>query len=395
MVVIIGQDPYLEHTRQKPPSKPREPKTMKSQDVFFPLAAFHAAVMTPVSVYAMRSGGGWPPGLVGSGHAFEMFFGFVLALVAGYTLGPVTVRRMSVLALMWLAGRLLLFAPVDPAASRIVTAVFAVLLGIAILPRFRHAKKWRNKSVTWILLGIFLLPLLWLRLLEYPVFDIPLKPSLQVAALLLFGLLMAFMGGRIISPAVAGHIQASGRSPTVRLQPRMEGAILILMGGAILTTALPQLGYFSAALVFAVGVLVLARLVRWQLWKCRTRFDLLGFGVGYFCLAVGLIVLSGYMVSGQYFLAGVHIITVGALGCLSTMVMLQQYHQRRFRAPPPSWLVVGVLSCLLLAVVTRVLSSLTTVASINLLGWSVSLWSVAYILVFLRLVSFDAIFRSA
>lgn len=393
MVVIIGQEPEQVRAHRNPElkdpkPKSREVKKWKSQNIFFPLAALHAAVLTPLSVYAMQSSESWPRGLIGGGHAFEMFFGFVLALVAGYTLGPVTSRRMLALIFVWFTGRILLFAPVDPMASRAATVLFAVLLGMVVLPRFRHAKKWRNKSVTWILLGIFLLPFVWLRLFAYPELNTSLREPAQIAALLLFGLLMAFMGGRIISPAVAGHFQASGRTPSVRLQPRIEASILVLMGGAILTIAVSQLRYLSAMLAFSGGVLVLVRLVRWKLWKCRSRLDLLGFGLGYLCLGCGLMMLSGYMVSGEYFLVGVHVITIGAVGCLSTMVMLQQYHLRRFRAPPPSWLVLGVLSGLVLALVLRVLASVSTINSINLLGWSVSMWSAAYILVFLQLVSF-------
>ena len=49
-----------------------------------------------MSIYAALSGYGWPPGLIGAGHGHELIFGFALALIAGYTLGPQP-RRAPVL----------------------------------------------------------------------------------------------------------------------------------------------------------------------------------------------------------------------------------------------------------------------------------------------------------
>lgn len=56
--------------------------------VFFPAAAIHAALIVPLTLFAVYIKPGWPPGLLGAGHGHELIFGFALALVAGYTLGP-------------------------------------------------------------------------------------------------------------------------------------------------------------------------------------------------------------------------------------------------------------------------------------------------------------------
>src|SRR5690554_7645944 len=63
-----------------------KPRTRPAFTLFFPLAALLAAVAVPLSMFAMLSGTGWPAGLVGVGHGFELIFGFALALIAGYTL---------------------------------------------------------------------------------------------------------------------------------------------------------------------------------------------------------------------------------------------------------------------------------------------------------------------
>lgn len=67
----------------RPPLKP-----IHTFWLFFPAASLWAAAVVPLSIYAVLSGSGWPPGLIGAGHGHELIFGFALALIAGYTLGP-------------------------------------------------------------------------------------------------------------------------------------------------------------------------------------------------------------------------------------------------------------------------------------------------------------------
>src|SRR5690625_8011796 len=56
---------------------------------FFPAAALYAAVLLPLSVLSMLGLMPALPGLVSpAGHAHEMLYGFALAVVAGYLLGP-------------------------------------------------------------------------------------------------------------------------------------------------------------------------------------------------------------------------------------------------------------------------------------------------------------------
>lgn len=71
--------------------------------VFFPAASAYAAVAVPLSVLAM-TGDGISTGLVGSGHAHEMLFGFALALIAGYTLGPIKPLKLFLLLTITCTG---------------------------------------------------------------------------------------------------------------------------------------------------------------------------------------------------------------------------------------------------------------------------------------------------
>ena len=74
---------------------------------FFPVAAAYAALALPWSVFAHFGLVEAPPGLNGPlGHAHEMLFGFAMAAVAGYVLGPQPKRWIGLILSLWLVGRL-------------------------------------------------------------------------------------------------------------------------------------------------------------------------------------------------------------------------------------------------------------------------------------------------
>ena len=146
---------------------------------------------------------------------------------------------------------------------------------------------------------------------------------LLVEALLLFATLMAFMGGRIIAPAMAGYAQSEGRRLDARVQPGLEGAVLILLGLAFVLNPLPWplLRQLAAALVISTGVLSAIRLLRWQPWRCA-RADLLILLLGYAWLAFGLLLLGlGLLLPALSLSATLHALSVGALGSLTFAVM--------------------------------------------------------------------------
>lgn len=72
---------------------------------FFTVACAYAALMVPMAMLA-RYGYGPVTLAVPSGHAFEMLFGFILALIAGYLLGPMFRWRVVLLIFFWLLARI-------------------------------------------------------------------------------------------------------------------------------------------------------------------------------------------------------------------------------------------------------------------------------------------------
>ena len=360
--------------------------------LFFPLAALLASLAVPLSVWASLSGRGWPAGLIGSGHGFELVFGFALALVAGYTLGPQPARVLYPLVGLWLAARLLRIPFPDNSLSMLLPIAFALLLAWHVVPRFNAAKQWRNRTTAPLLLTLCLLPSMAALLLLIWRLSPTLAAALRLdsarlmhAAVLCLLLLMGFIGGRVIAPAAAITLNQRGIELKARLQPRMEGALIILLGLAITALLMPGLAAeysypIAGLLLMGTGGVFAVRGLRWQLWKCAARPDLLAFGIGYAWLALGSLASGAAFVSQQHPTAALHLITVGGLGTLSTSVMLRLYFQRTRKTPPPTAWVIGITGLIAIAGVTRYLCGPTPYAQPWLLSLSAASWALAYLL---------------
>ena len=106
--------------------------------------------------------------------------------------------------------------------------------------------------------------------------------------------------------------------------------IITIAAAFALTPILPSI---AGLLLIASGILAAIRLVRWQLWRCLARPDLICLGVGYAWLTLGLILLGAVKLGViTHFSSAVHAITVGALGTLSLNVMVRMtlLHAKRY-----------------------------------------------------------------
>ncbi|MCL7943486.1 NnrS family protein [Marinobacter sp. ATCH36] len=148
------------------PARPR--KNIHSFWLFFPAASLLAALAVPLSIYSTLSG---------AGHGHELIFGFGLALIAGYTLGPQPWRVLAPLFLLWLVARLgWAWAP-DNLVPQLLSPAF--LLSVAY----------------WLVAGAPASISL----------TTPDTRRIMIAAIIGLLLLMTFMGSRIIAPGTACH----------------------------------------------------------------------------------------------------------------------------------------------------------------------------------------------
>lgn len=314
---------------------------------WFPLAAFHAALILPWSVLGQLGLVWAPPGLRYSlGHAHEMLFGFALAVVAGYLLGPREKPVLVTLLALWLGARLSFLAWPGSVTTALCNAAFVIALMAQVMPTYlRTARKWRNRSIAVILLGLLLASVLFHGFslthragLAYPV---------VLQALLLLSALMFFMGGRMLAPALAGHLQTQSRHLKDRVQPRIEGAVLILLALVLIANSLPFAAArtLTAILLLACATLTAVRTLRWRIWHCIDRADLLALLSGYLWLIAGWALLGVALLRNWALTPMLHAISVGALGTLTLSVMTRLRMHRVLKDPNarPGWYALTLL----------------------------------------------------
>ncbi len=358
---------------------PRKPRLPFANAWFFPAAALYAAVLLPISVLGLLGLLPALPGLVTpAGHAREMLFGFALAVIAGYLLGPQPLRLILSLLGCWLLARVgALFWP-GSWLTMGATLLFAAGLAWKVLPRFvGAAKKWRNQSVAPVVGGLALLSAVTATGLDYGVLRL-----LQHEALLLLAALLFFMGGRVLAPALAGHAQNEGRRLDARVQPQLEGAVLILLALALLLAPLPWLllQRLAAAMLVAASVLSGIRLLRWQPWHCRARPDLLVLLLGYAWLVLGLLLLGlSALIPTLPATATLHALSVGALGSLTFGVMGRTRLVQRFRDPEARRWIHPFALLLSLAALARIVPAMLGLQPTPWLLLAAGCWSLAYL----------------
>jgi len=327
----------MTEVRQADASAPRagtqtRRRQLVTESFLFPLAALYGAVAVPLSVWEMLGGQPAIPGLsTPIGHAHELLFGYALAVVAGFLVQRTTPLELGLLVGLWLAARVAFLALPGSPLALAADVGFAVVMARTVAPRWmKAARRWRNR-VTGPLVLALCLALVAFQL--GAVADAAAVVRLaRDEAVLSLALLMLFFGGRLITAAGVGR--------EVGVQPRLEGAILLAMIGAVISAALPLASPATGMLLIGAGSLALVRLLRWRPW--HRSVDVLCLGVGYAWVGVGLVLLGSSRGLGWGPPAAVatHAITVGALGTLTTNVMART---RLFRLRVPlaertSWL---------------------------------------------------------
>jgi uncharacterized protein involved in response to NO len=164
-----------------------------------------------------------------------MLFGFALAVIVGNQLGPISILRLALLAGLWLISRATFLCAPQGIVAATANIAFAVLLATQLAPRLlAAAKKWRNQALPLVLTGICVSSIAF-QLARQAGFAAAEHTMLNVAVLL-FALLMLFMGGRLIAPLIAGQFYRQGGNLDARVQPRIEGGLIIAVATAVVAS---------------------------------------------------------------------------------------------------------------------------------------------------------------
>jgi uncharacterized protein involved in response to NO len=198
---------------------------------------------------------------------------------------------------------------------------------------------------------------------------------------------MLFMGGRLIAPAAAGQFYRQGGNLEARVQPRLEGALIVALLAALLAAAIPVRSAAAAAgavLLILGGLVAAVRLVRWRLWAAHGRPDLACIGIGYAWVALGLVGWGASLLAGSHAIALLHAITVGGLGTLTFNVMALTW-ARLNRADPSAGASVPLGTALIAAAcIARIAADFAVDARLALLALAAGCWSAAFLLLLAR-----------
>jgi uncharacterized protein involved in response to NO len=306
-----------------------------------------------------------------------------LAVIAGYLLGPQPFRRLVLLSGLWLVGRI--GGRVGPLAwpALLADAAFALLLAALVVPRFRAAKKWRNRMLS-PLLGLLCL-LAVATLAARAMAPGLLLPLLHQGVLWLL-LLMAFMGGRVIAPAANGHLMARDRVAGAGVQPRIEAVLIGLLGATGLLAIWPMSWPLDGVMLALAGVVILVRLWRWSPWTLQGRPDLLALLLGYAWLGVGALRGAGDLLMGRPPAGRLHAVTVGALGTLASGIILRQAILKAKGHPGEERWLPRIALLFTLASVLRLALPQAGAVWTEVLWSAAAAWSLAWLLVLWRLM---------
>jgi len=308
--------------------------------IFFLAAGVYAVAAVGVWVWllALQAAGAAAPDMPFAAppplwHAHEMVFGYACAVLGGFFLtavlswtGEKSARAafLSVLAALWLAGRLAVWWSGALPAGLVAAADLAFLpvLGGRIALQLVKRPKPQN------LMFLGLIALLWSGNLMVHLDWMDLWPGVAGrglrVGLLTVAAMIAIIGGRVIPAFTRNAMLRTGREtglPVYRRQAEGAGIAAAILLPACLALGLP--GPALAVVALVAGVAQAVRLAGWRggwtlgqpiLWSLHLAFAMLA--AGYLALAAAL---AGWL--GET--AALHLTGIGAIGGM-TMAMMSR-----------------------------------------------------------------------
>ncbi|HSN64505.1 MAG TPA: NnrS family protein [Azonexus sp.] len=256
-------------------------------------------------------------------HGHEMLYGYTMAVVAGFLLTAVrnwtakptpTGAPLIALAVLWVAGRVLILTPFGVAAA-IVNAAFPIAVGIAIGIPIVQSRNRRNYFfiALLLLLGIAVLAF---HLSHLGMLDWPERASLQVGLdVVLF--VLAVMGGRVIPMFTSNGIPGVEATRHPWVEKFALGGVLALLGTDVVQAPPTVIAVLAMIVAGAHAV----RLYLWQPWRTFKAPLVWVLHLAYGWIVVYLVLRALAAIGVVSELLAVHALTVGAIGGMTIGMM--------------------------------------------------------------------------
>lgn len=358
---------------------------------FFFLAALYAGAAIPAWLWMYFSGHALPgpfPGL--HWHVHEMLFGYLQAVLAGFVLTaipnwtgrlPLSGWPLAGLVSLWLAGRIACAVAPDPVAAFVVDISFPVVLGLAVWREVVAGRNWKNAPVA-VMITLFGLAnaLDHAANLGFVPHDLGVRLALGAIAMLL-----ALIGGRIVPSFTRNWLVKNGETRIPASFGALDKAALVATAvGVAAWVALPG-SYAAGAMLCLAGLLLMARLTRWQGRRTVREPIVLILHVGYAWLGVALLLLGGSVFFDTLpESAALHALTAGAIGTMTLAVMTRASLGHTGRDIVADRPVIAAYAAVTVGAVFRVTAPLAGDWYPHLLVCGGALWSGAFLLFAIR-----------
>ncbi|MEO8811822.1 MAG: NnrS family protein [Caulobacteraceae bacterium] len=307
--------------------------------------------------------------------------GFMLTAIPNWTgRPPIRGVRLIGLVALWLLGRIvcLVSATLPLWLSAAADLAFPVALCVVAAREIVVARNWRNLMMP-LPIGMLAVANL-LMYLELAHRDVPagLGWRLAIAAIIA---LVSSIGGRIIPAFTRTWLVKRQTSPLPAVHGRIDSVALAVLHTGLLGWAFFPRSPLAGVLLLLGAALSLWRMARWR-GLATVREPLLAIlHVGYAWMAVGAALLGGSLLSSAIpEPAAIHALTVGAIGTMVLAVMTRVARGHTGRPLEADYVTILIYGAITLAAVTRVVAEVAKASSAALLGISAVLWMTSFLL---------------
>ena len=319
-------------------------------------------------------------------HIHEMLFGFGATIAVGFLLTAAQtwtkIRSLNgpgllLLTGIWLAVRVLLLSnSVNLQLLAVALQALWWLVSIGYLTYMvTRANSRRNYQFIPLLSAMMLLNL---TLLLADIFgDTELALHLSRSAILMFGLLVGIVGGRVI-PFFTGRGADGAQVKTTPLVDKLLPIVTLLGVSVFFSGHFIALPFTPAALLITAGVLHLLRLYCWDPISTRKVPLLWSLHASYLALGLGLLLLGvSYLTDIIRFADALHLITIGTIGGMILAMIARVSLGHTGRALKPHGSLNIAFALILFGALARFILPLFQQVS---LGWDIAAasWIIAF-----------------
>jgi uncharacterized protein involved in response to NO len=321
-------------------------------------------------------------------HAHEMIFGYAAAVIAGFLLtaipnwtGRLPLQGLPLAALfaVWLLGRAAVASSdvIGAALAAVVDLAFLVALLAVVLREIVAGRNWRNLPM--VLALVMLITANGLTHLQaIGVADSGAAGErLGIATILL---LICLVGGRIIPSFTRNWLAKRGASALPAAFGGFDRLTLLITLAGLAAWVTSETHSVTGVLLMVAGILNFARLARWQGRQTGSEPLVWSLHLGFLWVPLGLLLLGlGIFLPDRLpATAGLHALTIGAIGSMTLAVMTRATLGHAGRGLAADRSTTAIYLAIAAAAALRIASSVAVGAYLPLLWSSAVLWIVAF-----------------